>query len=338
MELSTSGDLGAGFVRVRDGSHVGRARRLVREMVEKAELGTELAERAALVATELSTNLSTHARGGELHVRVRDEGVDLVSVDLGPGMRDLERAFRDGYSTAGTGGTGLGAVRRLSDACDCESAAGGTVLVASLVRHRTGETPTVTLARSAGLVSPHPGEVSSGDGFFVRRERGRTVGAVVDGLGHGALASSERERALEVMSALEESLSPGDHLRAIHGETTRSGGLAASVVAIEPERERLVFAGVGNVSGRVLYPDGESASLVTLGGILGRAPFHVKEMERPWRPGAVVVLHSDGITTRWQPKDYRWSARRDPAVLAGVLMRDYRRPRDDASVLVLRDA
>ena len=288
-------------------------------MVEKAELGTELAERAALVATELSTNLSTHARGGELHVRVRDEGVDLVSVDLGPGMRDLERAFRDGYSTAGTGGTGLGAVRRLSDACDCESADGGTVLVASLVRHRTGETPTVTLARSAGLVSPHPG-------------------AVVDGLGHGALASSERERALEVMSALEESLSPSDHLRAIHGETTRSGGLAASVVAIEPERERLVFAGVGNVSGRVLYPDGESASLVTLGGILGRAPFHVKEMERPWRPGAVVVLHSDGITTRWQPKDYRWSARRDPAVLAGVLMRDYRRPRDDASVLVLRDA
>ena len=107
MELSTSGDLGAGFVRVRDGSHVGRARRLVREMVEKAELGTELAERAALVATELSTNLSTHARGGELHVRVRDEGVDLVSVDLGPGMRDLERAFRDALTVEDTAGLGI---------------------------------------------------------------------------------------------------------------------------------------------------------------------------------------------------------------------------------------
>lgn len=337
MEVSASGDDRAGFVRVRDGSHVGRARRLVRDMIERAGLGTELAERAALVATELGTNLATHAGGGELHVRVRDDGVDLVSVDLGPGMGDLSRAFRDGYSTAGTGGTGLGAVRRLSDACDCESGEGGTVLVATLVRHRTGETPTVAPSKHAGLVSPHPGETSSGDGFLVRRERGRTVGAVVDGLGHGALASGERERALEVMSALGEGESPSEHLRAVHGETTRRGGLAASVVAVEPDRERLVFAGVGNVSGRVLYPDGESASLITIGGILGRAPFRVKEMERPWRPGSLVVLHSDGVTTRWQPRDYRWSARRPPAVLAGVLMRDYRRPRDDASVLVLRD-
>lgn len=333
--VSTSGDASAGFVRIRSASHVGRARRLVRELTENAGLGSELAERAALVATELSTNLATHASGGELHVRVREAGLELVSLDAGPGLPGA--AFRDGFSTAGTGGTGLGAVKRLSDALEVETAEGGTVLVATLAVRRTGVATVVNDASDAGLVSPHPGEASSGDGFYVRREPGRVIGAVVDGLGHGELARGERERALAVMTALGAGRSPADHLRAVHGETTRSGGLAGSVVVIEPRREKIVFAGVGNVAGRVLYPDGESASLITIGGILGRAPLHVKEMERPWRPGTVVVLHSDGITSRWQPKSYRWAARRAPAVLAGVLMRDYRRPRDDASILVLRE-
>src|SRR5690606_20385529 len=96
------------------------------------------AERVALAATELATNLVRHAIDGELLIAVCSEqgqrGVELISLDGGPGMRDPGACFRDGYSTTGGAGTGLGAAQRLSDLLDLYSQPGeGTVIVARLV-------------------------------------------------------------------------------------------------------------------------------------------------------------------------------------------------------------
>ena len=63
----------------------------------------------------------------------------------------------------------------------------------------------------------------------------------------------------------------------------------------------------------------------------------VQEFEVEWPPGATVVLHSDGIASQWNlAKDANLAARR-PAVVAGALYRDWRRERDDATVVVLRE-
>lgn len=329
--ICTSSEEHTGHVAVRDSSRVGQARRLARRLAEGQGAPIELSERAALIATELATNLATHAGGGEIHVRASATEVEIVSVDRGGGM-DAKKAFRDGYSTAGTGGTGLGAVRRLSRTIDFDTGPGGTVLVCRLTS--SGE---ARRQRAAGLVAPHPGEARSGDGLLLGREAGREVAIVVDGLGHGELASSEQLAALDAIAASPDGLDPVALLARMHEVMSRAGGAAASVAVIEPKKGALTFAGIGNVAGRLLHPDGRSSSLVTVGGIVGRDPFRARAQKHEWHPGSVLVMHSDGLTARWQPKDYPWLRRRDPALLAGVLMRDFRRPRDDASVLVVRE-
>jgi hypothetical protein len=64
----------------------------------------------------------------------------------------------------------------------------------------------------------------------------------------------------------------------------------------------------------------------------------VQEFSYPWEPDATLVVHSDGLSTRWRPESYPGLQRHDPAVMAGVLFRDFARARDDASVIVVREA
>ena len=101
----------------------------------------EASYRAGLVATELATNLVKHASGGEILVRCSERAghgeVEIISIDRGPGIADVSRAMEDGRSTAGSAGTGLGAVRRLSDEFDVFSQPGrGTVILARLRGNR----------------------------------------------------------------------------------------------------------------------------------------------------------------------------------------------------------
>src|SRR5688572_9669438 len=91
---------------VTESSQVGQARRVVSHLAEQAGLGETERGKVALVATELGNNLLRHAGGGHLLLRafVTDGGrtAEVLAVDSGPGMVDVERCFEDGFSTAGT--------------------------------------------------------------------------------------------------------------------------------------------------------------------------------------------------------------------------------------------
>src|SRR5262245_39769276 len=145
-------------------SDAGDARRVATSMAKRTGMDEERTGRLALVVTEAATNLVKHARGGEIHLRLRsDWGIEVVALDRGPGMEDLERCLRDGYSTGPTPGTGLGAIRRMSARFDLYSDAGGTALL-SLVA--TGDRPAAFLDVGAVSVT-HPGETESGDAWTV---------------------------------------------------------------------------------------------------------------------------------------------------------------------------
>jgi anti-sigma regulatory factor (Ser/Thr protein kinase) len=107
------------------------ARRLAREVAVEQGLDRVAAEEVVLVVSELATNLVRYARGGELLVRaLQPVGVEVLSRDRGPGIADLEVAQRDGHSTGGGLGLGLGAVGRLMDSCEIESGPDGTRVTA----------------------------------------------------------------------------------------------------------------------------------------------------------------------------------------------------------------
>jgi anti-sigma regulatory factor (Ser/Thr protein kinase) len=150
-----------------DGSKVGEARRAAQTLAT-FEFTAEAAGKVSIAATELANNLLNHAGGGELLLQRLgpDESpvIELLAIDRGPGMTNLERCMRDGYSTSGTPGTGLGAVRRLANEFDIHSAPGeGTIVMA-----RFGAPQPV---RYGGVSVAIHGEIECGDEWLVVAER-----------------------------------------------------------------------------------------------------------------------------------------------------------------------
>jgi anti-sigma regulatory factor (Ser/Thr protein kinase) len=110
---------------VNDESQVAEARRETTTIARQQGFDEVDSGRVALVVTELATNLVKHASGGEILVGIDGEGgrdgVQIVALDKGRGIANVQACLADGYSSAGTAGNGLGAVTRLSTAVDIAS-------------------------------------------------------------------------------------------------------------------------------------------------------------------------------------------------------------------------
>ncbi|MGZ3413197.1 MAG: serine/threonine protein kinase, partial [Isosphaeraceae bacterium] len=98
-------------------------------------------------------------------------------------------------------------------------------------------------------------------------------------------------------------------------------------------------AGVGNISGVILNPADEASrtSMVSHNGTVGHTIRKIQEFIYPWPPGSLLVMHSDGMATQWQVSRYAGLGASHPGLVAGVLYRDFRRSRDDVTIVVVRE-
>ena len=312
---------------------MGGVRRAAQALAADAGFDEITAGRLALAATELGTNLVRHARQGALLVgRDHDGGIDLVSVDHGPGM-DVTRCMMDGYSTSGTAGQGLGAVRRAADRFSIHSQAGRGSIIASSFRP-----PSLARRDSAfemaALCVPAPGESISGDGWSLRQDTDKTLILMADGLGHGPEAARASDAALSTL-ARSSAQSPAAVLEEAHEALRQTRGAAAAAVALPADGSALTFAGAGNIAGRLVSGVGDR-SLMCQHGTLGLQIRKLQDVGYAWPEHALLVLHSDGIATRWSFEDAPGLLQCDPAVIAAWLLREHCRGRDDATVLVVR--
>jgi anti-sigma regulatory factor (Ser/Thr protein kinase) len=323
---------------VADPSQVGEVRRAVSRVAQALALSASRRHDASIVATELATNLVRHARDGRILLQAIPWGassgwLELLSVDGGPGMTDVQRCMQDGYSTVGTPGNGLGAVKRLSDEFDVHSAPGTGTVVAS--RIATSTAPANVFAVGA-VCLPFPGEQVCGD-TWRSIERDREIAVVVaDGLGHGPEAATAARLAREVFES-EPFAAPDRFYQSAHRSLTGSRG-AALARAIIGATSEVQYSGIGNISGSVVGVD-RSRGLASQNGTVGvqvRSQVSVFSQVMPV-PG-VLLMHSDGITSRWSFDHYPGLLVRHPAVIAGVLGRDFLRGRDDATMLVVSRA
>ncbi|WP_089296089.1 SpoIIE family protein phosphatase [Actinoplanes regularis] len=289
----------------------------------------------AIVAAEAAGNLVKHAQQGVMLVRAvrtpEHAGVELIAIDSGPGMADVRHAFGDGHSTAGTLGIGLGAIQRQASRWDLHSVPGkGTVLAVQVWPSGPPEP-----AWAAGLTRPITGETVSGDVVVAREAGGRRQLLVSDGLGHGGLAAAASREAARIFRQAE-AAGPAVVVEALHRALGHTRGAALAVAELDPEAGLVRYAGLGNISGTVFGPDGTRRGMISMPGIAGHQRRQVRQYDYPLLPGAVVIMHSDGVVDRWNPAEYPGLLTRSPEVIAGTVLRDAGTRRDDAGLLVAR--
>src|SRR4029079_19016828 len=307
-------------------------------LAHDADLDEPTVDHLALVVTELATNLVKHARGGELLMRrlgaEGQDGIEVLSLAKGPGISNVARSLGDGYSTVGSPGTGLGAVRRTAGAFDLYSQPEkGTAVVARVLSRSQIGSPH---AQSIGVVrQAKPGEVVCGDNWITRWFADGWVCAVADGLGHGVIASDAASSIIDAVRRAPSRLSPAEIVEAAHQAAKPTRG-AAFGVAVQDEGAGVVrFAGIGNIAAVVLN-GAERRHLVSYNGIIGHDYRKILEFSHPWQAQSILLLHSDGLGTHWDLERYPGLLARDPSIIAGILYRDFTRGRDDVTVVVLK--
>ena len=327
---------------VEDSSQVATARAMAVRTARQCGVDERRVDSIALVATELAENLYRHGVQGELVV-VRPPAVgaarlSLLAIDRGPGVERFADCLVDGYSTGGTMGTGLGAVQRAADDFDAVSEPGlGTVVSAGfLLPGRTW--PAHFDIGAMGF--PVAGETRNGDAFATVRVGARIVVVLADGLGHGHGAADASEAVTALLPELAER-APADLLTAVNERIAGTRGAAVSVASLDLDVARegglLASAGLGNVAIAGVRPDGLTRRIATAHGTAGtHLRGKIVEQHTEFPAHGLLVLHTDGLTTRWSLDGRVELLRHRAEVVAAALWRDFVRGSDDSLVVVVR--
>lgn len=322
-----------------DASHIGAVRRQAQTLASDAGFSEVASGELAIIVNELASNLIKHGHGGELLLsRLRDDdraGIEVLSVDKGPGISNLALSMADGYSTAGSLGVGLGAIARLAKDFDVYSRpSGGSALLARVWCQRGAPTVLPRVVRVGAVGVPKLGQDVSGDGWALREIQGTTVVLLVDGLGHGPQAALTTAVAMRYFEQCRQN-APVDIMTGLHKALKPTRGAVAAVVALHPDTHTLRYAGVGNIAGVLMGSEGVRRHLMSFDGTLGYQVRTIRETVYEWSPGSWLAMHSDGLSPRLDPLAYPGLALHDPALAASVLYRDFHRTHDDATIVVI---
>lgn len=322
---------------ISDSSHPGQVRREAMDLATRIGFDATHAGRAALVATEATTNIVKHAGRGQVLMRALEDsgrhGLELLALDTGPGMEDVARCVSDGYSTAGSPGTGLGALQRIASRLEIYSRpASGTALLAQVW---PGEPPPERSAIEMGCVrvALHGQAVSGDDGAILAMHE-RAVVMLADGLGHGAPAAQAANEAVRQLTLHGDS-SLLAIAEAMHGALRATRGAAVALAEVSFATAELRFAGLGNVAACIAWPGG-SRRMLSQNGTLGAQLGQVRVTSYPWRPNATLIMYTDGLNSHTTVESYPGLLAHHPSLIAAVLYRDFARGSDDATVLVMR--
>ena len=319
-------------IAITDRSSIGEARRFALQVAKDLGFNESRCNDIAIVATEMATNTFVHAERGELLICPSTQKgtiwLDLLAIDSGPGILDIASAMEDGFSTRGTAGQGLGAIRRLSNETSLYSIPlKGTVHWSRFVNGQT-----LPMLNVGILNVPVHGETRCGDGVLIENGPSRSLYIVVDGLGHGDEAAEAADEAIATVSRFShESLT--EMISRSHDALRKTRGAAMSIAAVDHDRSIVTYAGIGNI-GASLITGSSSRSLMcqngTVGAVMPRSP---QEYTYPITQNTTLLMFSDGLSTKTSIAGYPGLHNRHPALIAGVAYRDFAKKRDDATVL-----
>jgi anti-sigma regulatory factor (Ser/Thr protein kinase) len=316
---------------------VSSARRAGVELSRKLGFDEVRAGELAIIITEAGTNIDKHASSGTIYIRAisagEKHGVEVLAVDSGPGMGNIELNFEDGNSSTGTYGTGLGAIKRLAHHVDIYSEHGkGTVLRMILwanpvmVSEDSWEIGTICV--------PIPSEEVCGDSWTAVGSGTVLSVLVADGLGHGQGAADASLLAVKAMET-DPDFFPLRAMQNSHALMRGSRGAAVAIARIDVNAQEIRYCGVGNIAGCIFSAEGRQ-HLISHNGIVGTNMLKTQEFTHAWKEDALVIMHSDGISTKWALENYPALEKCHSSVIAAVIHRDFTRGRDDATIVVFK--
>jgi anti-sigma regulatory factor (Ser/Thr protein kinase) len=325
-----------------DRSYLAIVKKEIHQLAVQAGFGQKKINEIDILVSELGSNLIKHASGGEILAGIlpagEGAGLELISIDNGPGIPDLVRMMKDGASTTQTLGHGLGSIRRFSDHFEIYSQKDwGTILLSRIYPEsapkKNARTPHLALR---SLVISKPGELVSWDGSYsFIDENGIVKLLVADGLGHGAEANRAVREAIAAFRAFD-SDSPAEILRHLHSELKKTRGMVATVVLVDPVRKTWRLCGVGNISTR-LTGFQQPKGYLSYNGIVGHnMPHTFNDQELSQNEYQLIVLCSDGIRSRWEHAKLPDLHKQDLIVQAAALYKDFARKTDDMSIIIGR--
>jgi len=296
-------------------------------------------EEIAIVTTELASNLVKHAGGGAIKLNVLESGdrrgIGIESEDDGPGIPDIEQAVTDGYSTAGSLGTGLGTVNRLMDNLDfrVKPQAGLRIVCQRWIRSEnkiSAKWLEFGAATRACRLLPE-----NGDAMVIKQWNDSALVGIIDGLGHGRFA---QKASLAARQYVEQHFDqPLDSLfRGVSRACRATRGVVMALSRFDLTRQTISFASVGNIEIRLI--GSEHPRLVIRRGVLGLNAPNPVISENAWTATSILVMHSDGLRTRWQWEEFQDVAQLPPAAIARQLLNKLGKIEDDATVIVVKNA
>ena len=332
-------------------ANIGQARRAIRRCAADLDFNERQLAEIDIAVKEVGSNAIKFGRAtGQIYftetdARLNPPGLEIIYVDKGPGIEDPALAIEDGYTTTGSMGAGLGAVKRMVDEFYIYSMVPsstrrlsmygrtnhGTAIVVRKLLNEVERQASSGQSRWGAFTRPQVGEESNGDGYIIKTFEDRQLVAIIDGLGHGEGARAATTAAIAAVEENSEA-SVEVMLRAAHEALRSTRGAVMGLAAIDYATRTVEYTGIGNTDFRVL---GASKPLrfISLNGTLGSRLERVKVFKEQLPRAAIMVMSTDGISDRWDHESYPGLLGLDPQLLCGVVMRDYGRPNDDATIL-----
>lgn len=329
---------------------IGKVRREVLSLTEKIGFSKTVQSEISIAITELTTNLAKYATEGKIIVKEivseNNVGIEIISLDSGPGIQNTDLSLKDGFSTSGSMGSGLGAVKRFMDVFDIynkakdqlfskkhsieeESESRGTFIVCRkwLKAEKTSNS-------YSAYSRPYPGEIENGDCYFIKEFDDKLLVAVFDGLGHGPDAHKAAEIAYDYLEEFYHQ-SLDQILMGVHNSLRGTRGGVMGLALIDRKNNYLAYCGIGNISIQV-FNTPSPIRPISFNGTLGAVLTNIKVMEYDIYPGSVIILSSDGVSNKFNLDYYPALINKHAAIIAHTLFNDYSRLSDDATIVVVK--
>lgn len=309
----------------------------------------------AILISELGTNVLKHGGGkGKIVIfQIKDvdnrKAIEIWCCDSGDGIQNFEKSSQDGVSAKKSLGLGLGTIIRFSDEIEINPITSPSFKENYFsgdhnYKHCLRSIKWVPIKTWIGIndklligaVSTcKPSEQVNGDAYLINHiNHGISIAAVIDGLGHGTEANIASEKAKEQI-ILKSDLPLDNLMKHIHNSLRGTRGTTIGLARINTETNKLYFSGIGNIESFIMTEDGKK-TLLSFGGIMGHNMRTPRIFEFDFKPGNILCMYSDGITSRWRPEEINWDE--SPQKNTEFIINNFSRLNDDATVLIIRYA